>query len=302
MFKYEILLTWAARCLNMKFYWQDFFLWFSFLRASSALSQTEWWVSTREEKAVFLLWSSAETWEVCVHHLMPPPTPTTPDLEGASICRECLLSSGTTIRDLHLYSLLTWKALELCLNLGVFLGRKNHLRAELSHSLGSFQYKLCFQESHTAKLLYIRSGNVQEPGSKSPTSGKEQRAVLPWHICSVKNMWLSAAGPFSPSRWNQREREGGEANGLVRRAGPGCAICLRSDLVKNRLLCLRRRRRGRQRTRWVDGITNSMDMSLSNLQEIVKDREVWRSAVHGITKSRTQEGLNNGKSWVIRLF
>ena len=162
----------------MKFYWQDFFIWFSFLRASSALSQTEWRVSTREEKAVFLLWSSAETWEVCVHHLMPPPTPTTPDLEGASICRECLLSSGTTIRDLHLYSILTWKALELCLNLGVFLGRKNHLRAELSHSLGSFQYKLCFQESHTAKLLYIRSGNVQEPGSKSPTSGKEQRTVL----------------------------------------------------------------------------------------------------------------------------
>ena len=38
-----------------------------------------------------------------------------------------------------------------------------------------------------------------------------------------------------------------------------------------------------------------MDMSLSNLQEIVKDREAWRSAVHGITKSRTQEGLNNGK-------
>lgn len=90
--------------------------------------------------------------------------------------------------NLHLYSILTWKALELCLNLGVFLGRKNHLRAELSHSFGSFQYKLCFQETHTAKLLYIRSGNVQEPGSKSPTSGKEQRAVLPWHICSVKNM------------------------------------------------------------------------------------------------------------------
>ena len=82
----------------------------------------------------------------------------------------------------------------------------------------------------------------------------------------------------------------------MRRAGPGYAICLRSDLVKNRLLYLRRRRRGRQRTRWVDGITNSMDMSLSNLQEIVKYREAWRSAVHGITKSRTQEGLNNGKS------
>ena len=133
----------------------------------------------------------------------------------------------------------------------------------------------CRRILSTEELMPSNHGAGQD-SLKSPLDSKEMKSSQSERKSTLNIHWKDSCWSWSSNTlatWFE-ERDSREKTLMLRKIGG-------------------RRRKGRQRMRWLDDITNSMDMNLSKLQEMVKDREAWRAAVHGAAKCWTQ--LNNNQ-------